>query len=74
MLSGVKLSPPSVCHGTRTVRIQAKDYTAVSKQLVQKYPVLKDSYGNGYVSACVHMCVWACVGRYSVLNASLYCM
>ena len=34
-----------------------EDYTAVSKQLVQKYPVLKDSYGNGYVSVYVYMCV-----------------
>ena len=28
----------------------SKEYTAMSKQLIQKYPVLKDSYGTGYVS------------------------
>ena len=38
-----------------------EDYTAVSKQLVQKYPVLKESYGNGYVSVFVHVRVCACV-------------
>ena len=27
-----------------------EEYTAASKQLIQKYPVLKDSCGNGYVS------------------------
>ena len=28
----------------------SEEYTAVCKQLIQKYPVLKDTYGNGYVS------------------------
>ena len=46
-----------------------EDYTAVCKQLVQKYPVLKDSYGNGYVSV---LCVRVSVGRHTVRNASLY--
>lgn len=41
-----------------------EEYTAVSKQLVQKYPVLKDSTGNGYVSythIASGLCVYACV-------------
>jgi hypothetical protein len=49
-----------------------EDYTAVSKQIVQKYPVLKDSYGNGYVSMCVR--VWVGVLVCIVRNCSLNCI
>ena len=35
-----------------------EEFTAVSVQLVQKYPILRDSTGNGYVSStCVCVCV-----------------
>lgn len=29
-----------------------EEYTTISKNLIEKYPVLKDSCGNGYVSNC----------------------
>ena len=69
-----------VSHGTRCP--SKEEYTAVSKQLVQKYPVLKDSTGNGYVSSTyiqqllVYVCVCLCmsVGACAVCLCVLLCV
>ena len=34
----------------QTTHPTSEEYTSVCKRLVEKYPVLKDSCGNGYVS------------------------
>ena len=38
----------------------SEDYTTVCKLLVQKYPVLKDTIGNGFVSDVfyIHVCMY----------------
>jgi len=35
-----------------TTRPTSEEYTVVSRMIVTKHPVLKDSIGNGYVSLC----------------------
>lgn len=39
----------------QTMYPRSDEYTIVCKKLVEKYPVLKDSCGNGYVS--LYFCI-----------------
>lgn len=38
------------------------EYTSICKSLIEKYPVLKDSCGNGYVSFYL-LLVWLCLAN-----------
>lgn len=35
----------------QTMYPKSEEYTTICKKLIDKYPVLKDSCGNGYVSS-----------------------
>ena len=40
----------------QTTHPTSEEHTSVCKRLVEKYPVLKDSCGNGYVSETMIIC------------------
>ena len=40
-----------------TTHPTSEEYTSVCKRLVEKYPVLKDSCGNGHVSEALIVCL-----------------